>query len=76
MPNINVQAGYFLPIISDCTLIACKKSIRPSTYTELLLLLVKKVVVVVVSHIGPNLLYLHAIRSPNATDAMLHLLAG
>jgi len=42
MPNANVglQAYYCLPIISDCTLIASKKSIRPFTYTKLLLLLV------------------------------------
>jgi len=38
MPNVNVQADYFLPIISDCTLIPAK--IQPFTYTERLLLLV------------------------------------
>jgi len=40
MPNINLQADYFLLIISECTLIASKKSIRSLTYTESLVLLV------------------------------------
>ena len=39
-PNISVQGDYFLPIISEYTLIASKKSIQPCTYSELLLLLV------------------------------------
>jgi len=40
MLNAIVHADYFLPIISDCTLIASKKLIQPFTYTERLLLLV------------------------------------
>jgi len=39
MPNIDVEADYFLPIISDCTSTDGKKSIPPFTYSELLLLL-------------------------------------
>ena len=39
LPRYRIS-GLFLPIISDCTLIASKKSIRPFTYTERLLLLV------------------------------------
>jgi len=43
MPNINVPANYFLPIMSEYTLIASKWSIWLLTqaYTELLLILVK-----------------------------------
>jgi len=43
LQNLNVQADYFLPIISDCTLIASKKSkrpLKPFAHTDILLLLV------------------------------------
>jgi len=41
MPNVKYlcTSRLFLPVISDCKLIASKKSIRPFTYTEILLLL-------------------------------------
>jgi len=45
MPNINVQADYFLPIILECTLIASKK-INRAIYIHW--------TSTTISHIGPN----------------------
>jgi len=57
----------FLPVISECTLIASKKSIRLFTCTELLLL------GLLVIRIGPNLPYLNAIIDERTTRKQRHV---